>query len=116
MSLGRVEENKLEKLYEAISKHLEFGELKGTLKVRPIFHWNDKRIIGHRVLCFLAYLCEAHLTKLLRERTERLEKKSVGKGYIRSRGLNVFQANAQKLSNSGIISSKFLRSLGLINI
>jgi len=69
-----------------------FGELKGTLKVRPIFHWNDKRIIGHLVLCFLAYLCEAHLTKLLRERTERLEKKSVGKGHIRSRGLSVVQA------------------------
>ena len=60
--------------------------------MRPIFHWNDKRIIGHLVLCFLAYLCEAHLTKLLRERTERLEKKSVCKGYIRSRGLSVVQA------------------------
>jgi len=69
-----------------------FGELKETLKVRSIFHWNDKRIIGHLVLCFLAYLCEAQLTKLLRERTERLEKKSTSKGYIRSRGLSVVQA------------------------
>ena len=24
-----------------------FGELKGTLKARPIFHWKDQRIIGH---------------------------------------------------------------------
>ena len=23
-----------------------FGELKGTLKARPIFHWTDKRIVG----------------------------------------------------------------------
>jgi len=22
-----------------------FGEIKGTLKTRPMFHWNDKRII-----------------------------------------------------------------------
>jgi transposase len=69
-----------------------FGELKGTLKTRPMFHWNDKRIIGHLVLCFLAYLCEAHLTKLLRENYEHLDKKSIGKKFIQSRELTVVQA------------------------
>jgi hypothetical protein len=38
-----------------------FGELKGTLKARPIFHWTDKRIIGHLTMCFIALLCEAHV-------------------------------------------------------
>jgi len=69
-----------------------FGELKGTLKTRPMFHWNDKRIIGHLMLCFLAYLCEAQLTKLLRESNEYLDKKSITKKLIQSRELTVVQA------------------------
>ena len=69
-----------------------FGEIKGTLKTRPLFHWNDKRIIGHLVLCFLAYLCEAHLTKLLRKNNEPLDKKSIKKRVIKSRELTVVQA------------------------
>jgi transposase len=69
-----------------------FGEIKGTLKTRPMFHWNDKRIIGHLVLCFLAYLCEAHLTKSLRRNNETLDKKSIKKRVIKSRELTVVQA------------------------
>ena len=34
-----------------------FGEFKGSsLKTRPVFHWKDRRIVGHLTLCFLAYL------------------------------------------------------------
>ncbi|MBP8959675.1 MAG: hypothetical protein KBG40_04545, partial [Bacteroidales bacterium] len=40
----------------------------------------------------LAYLCEAHLTKLLRENYEHLDKKSIGKKFIQSRELTVVQA------------------------
>ena len=69
-----------------------FGEIKGTLKTRPMFHWTDKRIIGHLVLCFLAYLCEAHLTKSLRESQDQLDKKSITKKIIKSRELTVVQA------------------------
>ena len=36
-----------------------FRELKGTLKTRPMFHWTDKRILGHLVMCF--YLIYAKL-------------------------------------------------------
>ena len=69
-----------------------FGEIKGTLKTRPMFHWTDDRIIGHLVLCFLAYLCEAHLTKALRNSNELLEKKSITNKTIKSRQLTVVQA------------------------
>lgn len=69
-----------------------FGEIKGTLKTRPMFHWTDDRIIGHLVLCFLAYLCEAHLTKALRDSNELLEKKSITNKTIKSRQLTVVQA------------------------
>ena len=69
-----------------------FGEIKGTLKTRPMFHWTDQRIIGHLVLCFLAYLCEAHLTKALRDNYELLEKKSITNKTIKPRQLTVVQA------------------------
>ena len=46
-----------------------FGEIKGNLRARPIFHWSDERIVGHLTLCFLAYFCEAQMTRLLRQRT-----------------------------------------------
>lgn len=69
-----------------------FGEIKGTLKTRPMFHWTDDRIIGHLVLCFLAYLCEAHLTRLLRERHDLLDKKSIANKIIKTRALTVAQA------------------------
>ena len=51
-----------------------FGELKGTLKARPIFHWTDDRIVGHLAMCFIALFCEAHLTRVLR--THRLTRDS----------------------------------------
>jgi transposase len=69
-----------------------FGEIKGNLKTRPMFHWTDQRIIGHLVLCFLSYLCEAHLTKALRDSYETLEKKSITNKTIKSRPLTVVQA------------------------
>lgn len=44
-----------------------FGEIKGTMEARPMFHWTDKRIEGHMMICFLAYYLEALVTKLIRE-------------------------------------------------
>ncbi|MDD5508240.1 MAG: IS1634 family transposase [Bacteroidales bacterium] len=69
--------------------HIEdaFGELKGTFKTRPVFHWTDERIIGHIMICFLAYLCQANLTKSLREKAEQYRSKTVEKGWIESRTL-----------------------------
>ena len=64
-----------------------FGEMKGNLKVRPIFHWTDRRIIGHLTVCFLAYLCQAYLTKKLRQKEIRLQSKAIKEHIIRSRPL-----------------------------
>jgi transposase len=44
-----------------------FGEIKGTMEARPMFHWTDKRIEGHMMVCFLAYYLEALVTKLIKE-------------------------------------------------
>ncbi len=64
-----------------------FGELKGTLKTRPMFHWTDHRIIGHLMVCFLSYLCEAYVTRELRANREMMESKSSQDKIIDSRPL-----------------------------
>lgn len=66
-----------------------FGEMKGTLKSRPMFHWTDQRIIGHLMLCFLSHFCEAHLTKLLRKSESLQSSKAIDNGIIKKRPLTV---------------------------
>ena len=69
-----------------------FGEIKGTLKARPVFHWTDERIIGHLTLCFLAYLCEALMTKALRKKNLMLESPAIEEKMIKPRELTVVEA------------------------
>lgn len=69
-----------------------FGELKGPLRSRPVFHWTDDRIIGHLVVCFLAYLCEAHMTKALREQNDKVQSKAIKGKIIKERPLTAIMA------------------------
>ena len=69
-----------------------FRELKGTLKTRPMFHWTDKRILGHLVMCFLSYLCEAYFAKKLHQRNIKLKDKAITDKRIKSRPLSVAEA------------------------
>jgi transposase len=69
-----------------------FGELKGSLKSRPMFHWTDQRIIGHLVVCFLAYLCEAYMTRALREQNDTLQSKAIEGKIIKTRPLTAIMA------------------------
>jgi transposase len=69
-----------------------FGELKGSLRSRPVFHWTDDRIIGHLVVCFLTYLCEAHMTKALREQNDKLQSKAITGKIIKTRPLTAVMA------------------------
>lgn len=49
--------------------HIEdaFGEIKGPIETRPMFHWVDPRIQSHVLLCLLAYYVEAVITRDLRK-------------------------------------------------
>ncbi len=69
-----------------------FGELKGTLKARPVFHWTDKRIVGHLLMCFIAYLCEAYLTKVFRIKGLKLKSAAIKKGLVKARPLSAKEA------------------------
>lgn len=69
-----------------------FGEIKGSLRSRPVFHWKDHRIVGHLVLCFLAYLCEALMTKALRDKGLVLNSPAADRDIIKPRQLTVVEA------------------------
>ena len=69
-----------------------FGEIKGTLRARPIFHWTDPRIMGHLTLCFIAYYCESLMTKALREKKLMLESSAINEDIIDPRPLTVIEA------------------------
>jgi len=42
-----------------------FGELKSHLGLRPVFHWTERRVRGHVLVCFLALVLETVLRKKL---------------------------------------------------
>jgi hypothetical protein len=44
-----------------------FGEIKGPLETRPMFHWTDRRIQSHVLICLLAYYVESVITRDLRQ-------------------------------------------------
>jgi len=69
-----------------------FGEIKGNLKARPVFHWTDERIIGHLSVCFLAYFCEAHMTRMLREQKVMLSSDAIEDKTIDPRPLTIAEA------------------------
>lgn len=69
-----------------------FGEIKGTLRARPVYHWTDERIKGHLTMCFLAYFCEAQITKLLRQKGVTLESIAIQEGTIKERPLTIVEA------------------------
>lgn len=43
-----------------------FRVLKSTMRTRPIFHWTPKRIEGHFVVCFIAFVLERALESKLK--------------------------------------------------
>jgi transposase len=44
-----------------------FRVMKSTMEVRPIFHWKPKRIEGHFMVCFLAFLMERTMELMLKD-------------------------------------------------
>ncbi len=44
-----------------------FREIKSSLELRPIYHWTEKRIRGHIMVCFLAFVLEVVMMRRLKE-------------------------------------------------
>lgn len=50
-----------------------FRELKSTLDLRPVYHWKDRRVRGHVMVCFLALVLESALYRSLRQAGSQVE-------------------------------------------
>jgi len=44
-----------------------FRDIKNVIRIRPIYHYNDLRVLGHVFICVLAYLIEQVMEKKLKQ-------------------------------------------------
>ncbi len=54
-----------------------FRIMKSNLEVRPVFHWTERRIKGHFVVCFIAFLLLRTLEVMLREKEEKVSSERI---------------------------------------
>ncbi|WPX09246.1 IS1634 family transposase [Anaerocellum danielii] len=73
-----------------------FRVMKSSLEVRPIFHWTEKRIKGHFVVCFLAFLLERTLEFKLREKGKDMSSEKI-KEAVNSMNFMQIEAGGRKI-------------------
>lgn len=71
-----------------------FRVMKSTLEVRPIFHWTERRIQGHFVICFLAFLLERTMEIELRKVGANVSPQKI-RDAINAMQFNQFQYNKE---------------------
>nr|WP_040290307.1 IS1634 family transposase [Alicyclobacillus hesperidum] len=94
-----------------------FREIKNSLEVGPMYHWNERRVRGHIFVCVLAYLFEQELQVLYRrsldaemqkamDMTEESERESKLRGLEKKRytGAKI----VQELGRWGALKASFL--------
>ena len=87
--------------------------MKSTMQSRPIFHWTDKRIEGHFVLCFIGFLLERRLELRLREKGIELSPERI-KGVLNSLQLSRIRIKDRDYylkGRTGQMAGKVLRAL-----
>lgn len=85
-----------------------FRIMKSTMDVRPIFHWTPKRIRGHFVVCFLAFLMERRLEYLLRDKND----SAISSPNRIQEALNTMQLAAVTVDNEELFVKAKTDSLG----
>lgn len=92
-----------------------FRIMKTTMKTRPIYHWTEKRIEGHFVLCFIAFLLERNLeSKIKSNRIETSPEKI--KSALNSLELSEIELNEQKYLLKGKSDSLANKLLNIFRI
>lgn len=57
----------LERYHDLWQVEAAFREIKGPFETRPMFHWVDRRIQSHVLLCLMAYYLESIMTREFRK-------------------------------------------------
>jgi len=102
--------------YHALWKIEEsFRVIKCTLQARPIFHWTPRRIKGHLVMCFIAFLLERTLELKLKKTSPEASPDTI-RHALSSLEVSVLEAEGQKLylaSKASALASSMLKVLKL---
>ena len=92
-----------------------FRVMKSHLEARPMFHWTDKRIKGHLVLCFIAFLLLRELQLILRKKNKNFSAEKIREALT---GLQVSELKIQGRyfllrSPVGSVCNDILRALSI---
>ena len=98
-----------------------FRIMKSSLEVQPVFHWNEDRIRGHFVVCFLAFLMERQMELLLKSENDDEEDQHISSPDRIREALTSMQFAAVTTDNrevfikakSAPIAKKIFKKLGL---
>lgn len=74
--------------------HIEdaFRQLKDTLEVRPMFVWTKESILGHLLICFIAYWIESYIAEVLRAKRVKLKSRETTEAWLPQQTLTAKQA------------------------
>jgi len=92
-----------------------FRIMKSTMETRPIYHWTAKRIEGHFVLCFLAFVLERSVELKLDEKQVPASAQAIAEalGSLEVSRLQIGEKDYYLKGANKPLANKILRALGV---
>jgi|Deesub1362A_J573_1020465.scaffolds.fasta_scaffold14089_1 transposase len=92
-----------------------FRELKSTLDLRPVYHWKDRRVRAHVMVCFLALVLESALQRSLKLAESEVEYTSLIQDLQQLRAVELTFDNQAYLCRNGLEGKAYeaFRALGI---
>jgi transposase len=92
-----------------------FRTLKSTLDIRPVYHWSERRIRGHIMMCFLSFYLMRVMQKILQDCLIELSHEEIMDNLNEIRLIEMQTEGRKILMRTEIegINNKILRALGV---
>jgi len=92
-----------------------FRTLKSTLDIRPVYHWSERRIRGHIMMCFLSFYLMRVMQKILQDCCIELSHEEIMDNLNEIRLIEMQTEGRKILMRTEIegINNKILRALGV---
>lgn len=104
------------KAYRELNKIEEsFRCMKGTLELRPMYHWTEKKIKGHINMCYISFYVYRVMQKKLKEKEVDISIEDVMEELSEIRAIEIKQGEEKYVLRSEITSvrNEILRALGV---
>jgi hypothetical protein len=92
-----------------------FRTLKSTLDIKPVYHWSERRIRGHIMMCFLSFYLMRVMQKILQDCCIELSHEEIMDNLNEIRLIEMQTEGRKILMRTEIegINNKILRALGV---